>query len=169
MEMEEKVPDLEICIKLFDLGITKDIKTERIWIHSRKNKSDKELLKRTGPPIISYRSETGKGVPIICPAPDLSELGECLPLKSNTPAYFTVKKRFRPCEHAETEEYYFNYKGFTNRDMATGEETARRVLTGSHDKKEVNCKAILVIHLSEYKIANNQDHQEALVVNRGRG
>lgn len=82
MKPEDKIPSLELCRKLWESGITKDIETERVWFRSENSK--RYSLEDCCP----YQSN---GI-YIFPAPDLAEMGELLP------EYFTTGK-------TETEYY----------------------------------------------------------------
>ncbi len=95
MEDEIKVPNLDLCIELFRLGITKNIQTERIWIRLAKKPvtipvefNDWQIRHRYD--LRSKMSRSGLqtlqkiGSSGLCdfppiPAPNVSEMRELLP------------------------------------------------------------------------------------------
>lgn len=65
MDPEQKVPSVNICKRLLELGITKYGSTENVWRY----KNNKWVVEKS---IIKHPSQK-------IPAPDTSELGELLP------------------------------------------------------------------------------------------
>jgi hypothetical protein len=77
MNQEQKVPSLENCQRLFDLGITKE--TERVWVKHENNSvwtlENKDKFKSNK----LYAKNRGRiWTCTVIPAPDLSEMGELL-------------------------------------------------------------------------------------------
>lgn len=91
MKTKEKVPSLELCKKLWELGVTKDIKTERSWVNGRLelNPGDRyptpvkldeyQLIDDKAVSVFKESSYTKSKNISIFPAPDLSETGQLLP------------------------------------------------------------------------------------------
>ena len=84
MRPEDKVPSLELCKRLWTLGITKDIETERVWIKPSHNKDhifdSLNWIVKERSFVELFEDLIGPNAEIV-PSPDLSELGELLPYR----------------------------------------------------------------------------------------
>jgi len=141
MELKNQVTNLELSRKMNDLGF----KQESLFFWN----VDKAYINQDNMYTISYGIKTSKFAVNVCSAYTVAELGDMLPLKLHCASYFTIKEKWIDKLDGIHRDYFFNYKGIYDENMANGECTVRKTLIGSQSKNEANARAKMLIYLKE--------------------